>query len=152
MRTRREVLETWSAFVENGAGYEDEVVEEIEARLLDSEIPGASVSRRGAALVVRLARLPGHRQEVRVQPYGAHLELEHRVALAPGLGKRGLALLLAGDQYALSRPRNPKAVREFEAAASAVRHQVAEAARGLASRIGAVGPHRADLDEVLGRW
>lgn len=149
---REPLVDAWTAFVERGAEFAEEALETIEARLLDSEIPGAIISRDGLTLSIRINAMPDYLHEIRVSPYGAHLKLDHRLLLAPGLLKQGLAQLLTADRYAWSRAGSEGAAWEVAAAVSAIQHQLVEAGKDLAARIGPGHSRPLDLEELLRRW
>jgi hypothetical protein len=146
------IMESWSMFVENGAGHEDRLSEVIEARLVDSDLPGAGIQRCRESIEIHFAGHPDCRHRIEVRGYGAHLEIEYRLALTPSPARQAFAWLLSADRYAWSGSQAAKRARSHGATVSVIRHLVVQAARELADQIGRGGSSRVDLDDVLRSW
>lgn len=89
----------------------DRFIGELEAGLLDAEIPGGcfwdlhSGQEESAELVVGIRSFPDFRIYLQASAYGAHLHVSRVVTLQPGWVKRQCASHLYGDPYALSIPK-----------------------------------------------
>jgi hypothetical protein len=144
------ILNQWSMLVDGAAGCVTEVLDAIQLRLMEADIPGHCTWRldevqaggilsrvRREFLVVELEQFPDYRNYVGVRRYGKHLDLCRYLTVEPGFLKRQLSqAITGGDDRLLSTPKNLLHEQDLSAWATVVHHAVIGAVRRLHERLG----------------
>ena len=143
------VLDEWSMLIDNGAGSGGELLDDIQTRLEQSQIPGgcrwsleevksstwvARVKRE--FLIVKLEQFGDYRIYIAARDYGRHLDVCRFTTVEPGFFKKKLAEKTTGVGAALSAPKNILIEQDLKAWVSVVHHAVLDAVGALVSKMG----------------
>lgn len=143
------ILDEWSTMVERGAPHADRVLDVVQDRLGDSEIPGnctwdvEEVKSSGwlskvmrEFLVVRLEQFSDYRMYVSARGYGIHLDACWFLTVEPGFFKRALSAQIGNSESALSAPKNILVQQDLRAWITVVHHCVLDAVGSLKADLG----------------
>ncbi len=143
------ILDEWSTVLEQARDHSDALLEDMQRRLEASQIPGgctwalvdvqssAWVSRvRREFLVVQLEQFKDYRMYIAAREYGIHLDVCRFLTVEPGFFKKALAEQVAGDQGALSTPKNILLHQDLRAWVTVVHRAVVGAVEELMKTLG----------------
>lgn len=138
------ILNQWSMIVENAKGHVEDVLSDIERRLVEAALPEGCSNERETVqssswtakvkrqfLVCENEAFGDYRVYIGVRSYGRHLDVCRFVTVEPGFMKKLMAQRVAGDAYALSGPKNILVEQDLRAWLSVVHHAVVDAIDGL---------------------
>lgn len=143
------ILNEWSMLVDHGAGNEQFVVDQIDARLTAANIPGAChwdledvqssgwLSKvRRQFLIVRLDQFSDYRMYIGIRDYGIHLDCCRFLTVEPSFMKKWAAEKLTGSADALSTPKNILVHQDLRAWVTVVHHAVISSTEVLMVKMG----------------
>lgn len=144
------VLDEWSMLIDNAADSSDDLLDDIQNRLEQAQIPGgcrwsleevksstwvARVKRE--FLIVKLDQFSDYRIYIAAREYGRHLDVCRFTTVEPGFFKKKLAEhLTGGEGAALSAPKNILIEQDLKAWVSVVHHAVLDAVGALVKKLG----------------
>ena len=144
------VLDQWSTIVDNASGRAHGVIEDIQARMEASQIPGncsweleevkssgwfSKVQRE--FLLIRLGDFNDYRMYVAARDYGIHLDVCRFLTVEPGFFKKAIAEKLSGGfGDALSAPKNILVEQDLKAWVTVVHHCVLDSVSALMQELG----------------
>lgn len=160
------ILDQWSVVVDRGAEHADAVLDDIERRLDEAEIPGecswaltevkssAFFSRvRRELLIIDLKQFGDYHMYVGVRPYGIHLDVCRFLTVEPGFLKKKLAQHTFGSADFLSAPKNILVEQDFRAWTTVVHHCVVDAITSIMKSLGQDTKNiRRESSGVLNVW
>lgn len=142
------ILNQWSMIVEGAKDKVEDVLDDIERRLDEADLPeGCSCERetvqsggllsktKRSFLICRNGAFKDYRVYIGVRTYGAHLDVCRFVSLEPGAFKQLMAQQLGGDVNALSGPKNILVEQDLRAWLTVVHHAVVDAVDGLFGKL-----------------
>ncbi len=143
------ILDEWSMMVDGAGQHANEVMDEIQRRLEEAQIPGGSrwalkevkshgwLSRvRREFLIIRLEQFHDYRMYVAVRAYGIHLDVCRFLTAEPGRIKGYLSDKLVGDKRALSVPKNILIEQDLRAWVTVVHHAVRASVATIMEKLG----------------
>lgn len=143
------ILDQWSQMVDTAAGQADAIIDDVQKRLRDAQMPGnpdwslEEVKSSGwfskvrrEFLVVTLQEFKDYRIYVAARDYGIHLDICWFLTVEPGFFKKKLAERLGGDKAALSAPKNILIEQDLRAWVTVVHHCVKGAVEALMGKLG----------------
>lgn len=143
------ILNQWSMLIDRAAPHAAEVLEELDRRLEEAQIPGGctwSLSEvkssgwfsrvRREFLIIRLEQFSDYRMYIAAREYGIHLDVCRFLTVEPGFFKRQLAERLVGSKEAFSAPKNILIEQDLRAWTTTVHHAVLEAVGSLMDKLG----------------
>lgn len=143
------ILNEWAMIVDHAAGNGQAVLNDIEKRLEEANIPGdcdwsveevkssgmfAKV-RRGF-LVVQQYEFRDFRMYIGVRDYGVYLDCVRFLTVEPGFMKKWASRKLTGYADALSAPKNILLHQDLRAWSTVVHHTVLDAVAALMTKLG----------------
>lgn len=143
------ILDQWSALVDHGAPHASEVLDDIQRRLEQAQIPGdcrwsveevkssgwfAKVKRE--FLIADLKEFGDYHMYVGVRPYGIHLDVCRFLTVEPGFLKKKIAEHTFGAADFLSAPKNVLIEQDFRAWITVVHHCVLDAVGSVMGKLG----------------
>lgn len=138
------ILNEWSMMLGQAAGQGKKVLDEIEQRLEEADIPGecdwsleqvqssgffAKVKRE--FLIVKLEQFKDYKIYIAARDYGVHLDCCRFLTVEPGFLKQIVSERLTGQADALSAPRNILVHQDLKAWVTVVHHAVLDAVEEL---------------------
>ena len=143
------IHDQWSMVVDGAGQHAGAVMDDIQRRLDESQIPGncnwafKEVKSRGwfsqvrrEFLIVRLEQFNDYRIYVAAREYGIHLDVCWFLTVEPGHFKRFIAKKLTGDTEALSEPKNILIEQDLRAWTTVVHHAVRGSVESIMEKLG----------------
>jgi len=143
------ILNEWAMVVDNAAGNVQTVLNDIEGRLEESQIPGnckweiKEVKSEGFwgrvrrdFLFVSLKQFSDYHMYIGIRDYGAHLDCCRFLTLEPGFLKRWASEKLTGYEDELSVPKNILVEQDLRAWTTVVHHSVLDSIEALMKKLG----------------
>ncbi len=143
------VLNEWSTLVDQAAEHRHRVLEDIQSRLQEAQIPGECTwaleevqssgwrsKVRREFLIVQLQQFKDYRIYIAARDYGVHLDACRFLTVEPGFFKKKVAERLGGDKGALSAPRNILIEQDLKAWVTVVHHTVVDSIHTLVKSLG----------------
>lgn len=143
------ILDQWSAMVDRGAEHATEVLDDIQRRLEQAQIPGdcrwsleevksstffSKVRRE--FLIADLKQFGDYHMYIGVRPYGIHLDVCRFLTVEPGFLKKKIAEHTFGAADFLSAPKNVLIEQDFRAWITVVHHCVVDAVGTVMAKLG----------------
>ncbi|MEZ5358871.1 MAG: hypothetical protein R3F48_08560 [Candidatus Zixiibacteriota bacterium] len=143
------ILNEWSMVLDNAAGNAPTVLEGIQNRLQQSEIPGNCVwsieevqssgffsKVRREFLIVTLEQFRDYHMYIGIRDYGVHLDCCRFLTVEPNFLKKWASEKLTGSAEALSAPKNILIHQDLSAWVTIVHHAVVKSVEDLMNNIG----------------
>lgn len=143
------ILNEWSMLLEKAAGSAPQLLEAIQKKLKEAQIPGectwsieevkssgwfAKVRRE--FLVVDLKEFKDYHMYIAARDYGVHLDCCRFLTVEPGFLKKFAAERLTGYADALSAPKNILLHQDLRAWVTVVHHAVVDSTEELMTKLG----------------
>lgn len=138
------ILNEWAMVLDHVAGNAQAVLDDIQQRLAESQIPGDctwSVEEvkssglfskvRREFLVVNLSEFKDYHMYVWIRDYGVHLDCCRFITVEPGFLKKWASEKLTGAADALSAPKNILIHQDLRAWGTVVHHAVVDSVEAL---------------------
>lgn len=142
------ILNEWTMILDNGAGNENSLINDIQNRLEESSIPGdchwsvEEVKSKGIFsrvkrefLVVNLEQFRDYHMYIGVRDYGIHLDCCRFLTVEPGVFKKWASKKITGTIDAFSIPKNILNYQDLRAWATVVHHDVLDAVSALMKKL-----------------
>lgn len=143
------ILDEWSTMVDNAAGNAQTVLDDIQRRLRESEIPGGCtwsveevksstfLSRvKREFLIVYLDKFKDYHMYISIRDYGVHLDCCRFLTVEPNFLKKWASIKLTGNAEALSAPKNILIHQDLRAWKTVVHYAVLESVEALMTKLG----------------
>lgn len=143
------ILNEWSTMVDSAGPHADRVLDSIQERLGDADIPGnctwdvdevkssgwlSKVKRE--FLIVRLEQFSDYRMYISAREYGIHLDVCWFLTVEPGFFKRVISVQIGDSETAVSAPKNILVHQDLRAWVTVVHHAVVDAVKSLMEGLG----------------
>lgn len=143
------ILNEWAMVLDNAAGNGQTVLDDIQKRLRESNIPGncnwgiEEVKSAGFFskvkrdfLIISLDQFKDYHMYVSIRDYGVHLDCCRFLTVEPNFMKKWASEKLTGQADALSAPKNILIHQDLRAWATVVHHAVLDSVEALMSKLG----------------
>ena len=143
------ILNEWAMVIDHAAGNSQPVLDDIQERLMESQIPGGSkwsieeVKSSGffakvhrEFLVVSLDQFSDYHMYVGIREFGVHLDCCRFLTVEPGFLKKYASEKLTGYADALSAPKNILIHQDLRAWTTVVHHAVVGSVEALMTKLG----------------
>ena len=143
------ILNEWSMMVDHGCGNARVVLDEIQKRLQEAQIPGEcswcveEVKSQGLFsrvrrefLIVNLEQFKDYHMYIGIRDYGVHLDCCRFLTVEPGFFKKMVSEKLTGTADAISAPKNILVEQDLKAWATVVHHAVTDSVESLLTKLG----------------
>ncbi|MGP8321755.1 MAG: hypothetical protein ACT6FE_05470 [Methanosarcinaceae archaeon] len=143
------ILNEWAMVLDNASGNSQAVLDDIQKRLRESNIPGdcnwgiEEVKSSGLFskvkrdfLIVSLDQFKDYHMYVSIRDYGVHLDCCRFLTVEPNFLKKFASTKLTGSADALSAPKNILIHQDLRAWATVVHHAVLDSVEALMAKLG----------------
>jgi len=143
------ILNEWAMVLDHAAGNSQAVLDDIQNRLKESQIPGGcswSVEEikssglfakvRRDFLVISQEQFRDYHMYVGIRDYGVHLDCCRFLTVEPGFLKKFASEKLTGYADALSAPKNILIHQDLRAWTTVVHHTVVDSVEALMTKLG----------------
>jgi len=143
------ILDQWSAILDGAAGSNHQLLEDIRQRLAAAQIPGECTWEfeeiksagwlskvRREFLVIRWKQFSDYRLYIGVRDFGVNLDVCRFLTIEPGAFKKFLSRNVAGDDAALSGPKNILVAQDLRAWLTTVHHVLLNSVDQLLAELG----------------
>ena len=143
------ILNEWAMILDNAAGNSQTLLERIQNKLRESDIPGdcswvvEEVKSSGLFskvkrdfLIVSLEQFKDYHMYIGIRDYGAHLDCCRFLTVEPNFMKKWAASKLTGYADALSAPKNILVHQDLRAWTTVVHHAVVDSVEALMTKLG----------------
>jgi hypothetical protein len=143
------ILNEWSMIIDHGAGNAQAVLDDIQAKLEEAQIPGGCIWAieevksptwiqrvRRDFLIVNLEQFKDYCIYVGIRDYGVHLDCCRFLTVEPGFLKKLASEKIYGYADGLSHPKNVLTHQDLRAWVTVVHHIVLDSVQGLLTKLG----------------
>ncbi len=143
------ILNEWAMILDNASGNAESVLEDVQNRLRESNIPGdckwetEEVKSSGLFskvrrdfLLVSLEQFKDYHMYISIRDYGVHLDCCRFLTVEPNFLKKWASTKLTGAADALSAPKNILIHQDLRAWTTVVHHAVLDSVEALMTKLG----------------